>query len=127
MKKEWKKEVARDILALGSIPFYFIVIVRALIVGYKPFLYQLIIAALLLFLLSLFIKKANFYVARSLILLVFTTLFYKEIEYTVFASLLWILLVASSAYLKVKVKEIVKGFFLSIVSTVAAYLLSLLV
>jgi len=124
-KKDWKKEAARDIIALGSIPFYFIVIIRALIVSYKPFLYQLIIAAFFLFLLSLFVKKSDFYVSRSLILLTFTNIFYQEIEYLIFSSLLWLGLLISSNYLnRGKKKEIVIGLFLGISSVAVAYLVS---
>src|SRR3989338_3619595 len=51
MEKNWKKGIARDVMALGSIPFYFIVIIRAIIGKYAIFVYQLLIAAIILFLL----------------------------------------------------------------------------
>ena len=47
--KNWKKEVARDIIAFGSIPFFGIVLARALIGPYWEFVYQIIIAFVLLF------------------------------------------------------------------------------
>ena len=128
-KKDWKKEVARDILALGSIPFYLIVFIRILIMNDRTYIYQLLIAGLLLVLFSVFIGKiklkADFYTARSFILLIFTALFYNEIEYTIFASLLWIGLLISSNYLnRGKKKEIVIGLFLGIFSVAIAYFLS---
>ena len=128
-KKDWKKEVARDILALGSIPFYLIVFIRILIMNDRTYIYQLLIAGLLLVLFSVFIGKiklkADFYTARSFILLIFTALFYNEIEYTIFASLLWFGLLISSNYLnRGKKKEIVIGLFLGIFSVAIAYFLS---
>ena len=128
-KKDWKKEVARDILALGSIPFYLIVFIRILIMNDRTYIYQLLIAGLLLVLFSVFIGKiklkADFYTARSFVLLIFTALFYNEIEYTIFASLLWFGLLISSNYLnRGKKKEIVNGLFLGIFSVAVAYFLS---
>lgn len=128
-KKDWKKEIARDILALGSIPFYLIVFIRILIMNERTYIYQLLIAGLLLALFSVFIGKiklkADFYTSRSFVLLIFTALFYNEIEYTVFASLLWLGLLTSSNYLnRGKKKEIAIGIFLGIFSAAVAYFLS---
>jgi energy-coupling factor transporter transmembrane protein EcfT len=128
-KKDWKKEVARDILALGSIPFYLIVFIRILIMNERTYIYQLLIAGLLLVLFSVFIGKiklkADFYTARSFVLLIFTALFYNEIEYTIFASLLWIGLLISSNYLnRGKKKIIINGLLLGILSVAIAYFLS---
>lgn len=124
MVKNWKKEIARDLLALGSIPFYFIVIIRAIIGKYTPFVYQLVIALLVLVVLSLIFKNSNQYIARMLVLVVFTSLFYKEMLFTIFASLLWLFMIVSTLYLKVKSKEIVKGVFFGIISTTAGYYLT---
>ena len=123
MQKNWKKEVARDTLALGSIPFYFIVIIRAVIGQYLIFIYQLLIAALVLFLL-LKIKKSNAHIARGFILAVFTSLFYKENLYTTFAFLLWIVMIISANYLKIKKNEIFNGIIFGIIAGLASYFLS---
>ena len=90
MEKNWKKGIARDVMALGSIPFYFIVIIRAIIGKYAIFVYQLLIAAIILFLLMKIFRKSNAHIARGLILVVFTSLFYRDNLYTTFAFLLWI-------------------------------------
>ena len=123
MKKEWKKEVARDCIALGSIPFYFIVIIRAIVGEYMPFVYQMLLALAVLFGLGHFVK-GDVYVARVFILWVFTSLFYKHNLYTVFAFLLWVLVVVSSRYLKTKKNVIIKGVVLGMVSSGVAYYLS---
>jgi len=85
MKTKWKKEIARDCLALGSIPFYFIVAVRAVIGKHMLFVYQMIISAIVLFILFKLIKDSNMHIARSLILIIFTSIFYKDLYYTIYA------------------------------------------
>ena len=124
MAKNWKKEVARDCIALGSIPFYFIVIIRAIVGQYAIFVYQLLIALAILIILSLIVKKPDMYTARCFILWFFTSLFYRHTLYTAFAFLLWIFVVISSHYLKVKRNVIIKGIILGIVSSGVAYYLA---
>ncbi len=124
MQKYWKKEVARDCIALGSIPFYFIVIIRAIIGKYAIFVYQLLIALIVLIILSLIIKKSDMYAARCFILWVFTSSFYRDTLYTAFAFLLWIFVVISSRYLKIKNNVIIKGIILGIISSGLAYYLA---
>lgn len=126
MPKNWKKEIARDTIALGSIPFYSIVIIRAVIGKYAPFVYQLLIALVIIFVLSK-LKNANQHIARGIVLVVFSSMFYKDVLYTIFASLLWIGMIFSSFYLKVKGKEIANGAIYGIVSSaISYYLVSLL-
>lgn len=120
MPKNWKKEIARDTIALGSIPFYSIVIIRAVIGRYSPFVYQLLIALAIIFVLSK-LKNANQHIARGLVLVVFSSLFYKDRLYTVFVSLLWIGMIFSSLYLKVNGREIANGAIYGIVSTAISY------
>lgn len=117
----WQKEAARDILALGSIPFYAIVMIRALIGPYYLFFAQLVIAAALLFAFNFAFKSQDNYTSRGFVLLVLTSIFYQSALYTIFASLLWLLLVLSSAYLKKKKIDILKGFLSGIVSAALAY------
>ena len=51
-----KTEVARDNLALGSLIFFIIVLIRALIGPYWRFFMELAIAGVILIILNLFIK-----------------------------------------------------------------------
>jgi hypothetical protein len=125
LKTDWKKEVARDILALGSIPFYFIVVIRAIIGKYLPFVYELVIAFTLLFILSRFIKFDQ-YLSRGLVLVVFTSLFYKEYLFTTFAFVLWFLIIYSSRCLNKETKEIIRGIVLGVIVSAVSYYLVLL-
>ena len=124
---DWKKEFAKDIVALGSIPFYALVLVRVFI-GEKgtPFYtltYQILAAAVLILALSFLLSKSNNYVSRSLALLVFTSINYEDGLYTLFASALWVLLLVSLVYSKAKKTEMVKGFIVGLASTIASYYL----
>lgn len=127
MKKDWKKEIARDLMAFGSIPFYFIVLIRSLIGEYLIFVYQLLIAIIILIISSYIIKDTNHHIARAFVIVVFTSIFYNDIPYTIFAALLWITMIAATFYMKLEKKSIYKGIVLGIIATVISYYLSLII
>ena len=121
MNKSCIKEIARDLLALGSIPFYLLVVIRAIIGKYNIFVYQMLIAALAIFILYFLVKDSNLHIARSLVTVIFTSLFYNEMLYTVFASLIWILLVVAAYYIKRNSWHVSKGIIIGIISSLAGY------
>ena len=121
MNKSWLKEIARDLLALGSIPFYFLVVIRAVIGKYNIFVYQMVIAAIVIFILYFIIKNSNLHIGRALVILVFTSLFYKEVLFTTFAALIWILLLVSAYYLKRSFGFVLRGILIGILSSLAGY------
>jgi len=125
MEKDWKKEIARDAMAFGSILFYAIVIVRAIIGKYMPFVYQLLIAIAILIVLSFIIKNTNHHIARAVPLVVFTSLFYQDNLFTVFAMLLFVVMILSTFYIKIKNEEIVKGVVLGLIASLVGYYLNL--
>ena len=125
MKKEnWKQELARDSMAFVSILFYFIVIIRAIVGKFMPFVYQLLIALAILIILSFIIKKANRHIAMAFILVVFTSLFYQDNLFTVFAVLLWIFMIGAAFYIKEKKEAVGKGIILGLIAALASYYLS---
>ena len=125
MKKNWKYEIARDSMAFGSILFYLIVLVRSLIGEYLIFVYQLLIAIIILIISSFIIKNTNHHIARAFVLVVFTSIFYKDNLFTIFAALLWIFMILSAFYIKENKKSIYKGIVLGIIATFVSYYLSL--
>lgn len=125
--RNMKEEVARDLIALGGLPFYLLVLVRATIGSYHTFLSQVVIALPVLFLLSKFVKNSNLHIARGFILVVFTSIFYEAVSFTIFTVLVWVLMIFSLISLKVDAKEIIKGVALGIVSVVVSYSLTLLI
>ena len=119
-----KKEIARDLIALGSIPFYILVLARSLIGDYYLFFYQLIIALVFLFLVNILFKNFNQHLSRAFVLVVFTIIFYKQLIYTVFAVIVFLLILASLVYLKIDKKEINFGLILGIISSLIGYYLA---
>ena len=120
-KMNFKKETARDLISFGSLPFFLIIIARAFIGPYWDFVYQMALAFVILLMLSFLFKKSDMYSARSLIIAVFTSIFYQEMKFTIFVSLMWILILAALVYSNVKMKEIIKGIILGAFSSAVAY------
>jgi uncharacterized BrkB/YihY/UPF0761 family membrane protein len=120
----WKKEVARDIIALGGLPFYFLVVIRSVIGEDLSFVAQTAIGILVLLILSLLVKNSNQYIARGIILATFSSMYYKDIKYAIFAFLLLLGMGFSLAYLKVRNKEITKGAVIGGISIVISYLIT---
>jgi len=126
MQKPWKKEFARDLIALGSIPFYFIVTIRAVIGEFTPFVSHLVMALLVYFVLSKVMASSDPYVARSLILLIFVSFFYRVMLFTVFAVVLWLCILWAQKYLRVKNNALLKGVLLGLISSGVSYILTTL-
>jgi len=124
MEQNWKKELARDAMAFGSILFYAIVIIRAIIGKYMPFVYQLLIALAVLVILSFVIKKANHHIAKAIPLVVFTSLFYKDDLFTIFTVLLFVFMLGSAYYIKIKKIEIFNGILIGLIASLVGYYLS---
>jgi len=115
------KETARDFLALGSIPFYAIVIIRMMIIPeYVPLVAQLIVAFIAILGLSQ-IFKFEHHVAQGIPIAMFTALGYKDLLFAIFALLLVIGLVFSANYLKINKKFIMNGVISGILCTVVSY------
>tara|TARA_Y100000031_G_scaffold39651_1_gene44632 strand:+ start:296 stop:679 length:384 start_codon:yes stop_codon:yes gene_type:complete len=127
MKENWKYEIARDSMAFGSILFYLIVIIRSLIGEYMIFVYQLLIAIIILIISSFIIKNANHHLARAFVLVIFSSLFYKDYLFTVFAVLVWFFMIGSAFYIKLNKKSIFKGIVLGVIAALLSYFLSLVI
>lgn len=120
-----KKELARDILALGSVPFYFIVVARATIGKYFPFVFPMLIGFAAFALISFIIKDTNKHIALGLILVTGTSRFYRDIFYTFFVSFIWLGMVYSARYMKYEKKNIINGVLVGVIcSTLTYYLMT---
>ncbi|MFA4952805.1 MAG: hypothetical protein WC584_01130 [Candidatus Pacearchaeota archaeon] len=114
------KEFARDFLALGSIPFFVLVLVRIWIIHDLEYLSQFAIAGGL-FLILTFLFKSNLYSGLSFVILVFTILFYNDKIFTIFAVLVYLVLICSLVYLNYEKKKISYGFLFGVLSTGIGY------
>ncbi|HKQ33586.1 MAG TPA: hypothetical protein VJV40_10280 [Thermodesulfobacteriota bacterium] len=121
-----KGEIARDLVALGGLPFYLLILVRASIGGYISFLSHVAIALPALYLLSRAFKGSNLHIARALILVVFTSIFYDALPFTIFSTLVWCGMIYALVRLNKSPGEILKGIALGAVSVVISYALTLL-
>jgi membrane-associated HD superfamily phosphohydrolase len=120
MKKEWLKEQARDLIALGSIAFLVLTVVRvSVITPYYPM--QFIIGSVLFFILKM-IFKAELHAGIGFILLTFTSLFYRNVLFTIFALIVYAGIIISLLYLKRDKELILKGIFLGMVSAGIGYI-----
>lgn len=121
-KRNWIKETARDILALGSIIFYFLVVGRALVGPFWIFFTFLFSAALTLLIIYYQHKKFDTYLARGIILAMGTSFFYRDLTFTFFAAAVYFLMILSSRYLENGRLKILKGIIFGLISTGAGYL-----
>ena len=127
LERSWIKNVERDILALGSIVFYFLVIGRALIEPYILFVSQLSVAALVLILFFFFLKNFETYLTRGVILLACTGLFYKSYAYTAFTLIIFCLMIFSSIDLGSSKRKVLIGIVVGFVCLIPALLISHLI
>lgn len=119
MEKRWLKEVARDLIALGGIPFLVLTIARVSV----PFSYypmQFIVSSTLFFILKI-IFKADLRAGLGLMLFLFISFYYRNALFTVFASLVYAGIVISLFYLKKEPRQILKGILLGGISTGIGY------
>lgn len=80
-------EIARDLMGLGSIPFLILVVVRVGMAGNFLELFHIMVAVALLVVVSHFLRNVDYHGAFIVILVIFTSVFYDDIYYTVFAAL----------------------------------------
>ncbi|RPI74122.1 MAG: hypothetical protein EHM47_04485, partial [Ignavibacteriales bacterium] len=94
-KEVWTRDISRDIIALGSIVFYSLVLIRALVGPFWIFFTYLASAAIFLFVLFLLHKNFETYLARGIILASGTSYFYQDFIFALFALFIYILMVIS--------------------------------
>ena len=111
MKKEahsWIKTAARDIIAIGGIPFFILVLVRVYMLNNPTYFSQFVISGVL-FVALFFLFKQNLYAGLGLIILTFTSLYYQDLMYVIFGVGAYVLLLVSLVYLKEDLKKIFFG------------------
>lgn len=120
MESSWKNESARDLISLGSIPFFLLVLARVYLLNNPGYFNQFVFSGAI-FLILFFIFKLNLYSGMGLIVLVFTSLFYSEITFSIFGSIAYILIIASLLYLKHDTKKVFLGILAGMVGIGVGY------
>lgn len=118
--KDFIKESARDLIALGSWIFFIIVVVRIYLLSNYSYLSQFIVGALVFFPL-IFLFGANMYAGLGLIILIFTTLFYNNLNFTIFGIFIYLLLLVSLIFLKYDKMKVLKGVLFGLAATGISY------
>ena len=126
MKEILKKEIARDFIALGSIPFFVLVLIRIYILGDISFFSKLIFSGVI-FLSLMFLFKQNMYSGLGIIALIFTSLYYNDLKFSIFVSLVYLGLLMSLFYLKKDKKSIISGVVFGIISSLISYYVVMLI
>lgn len=119
------KEVARDLIALGGIPFFILVLVRVYLLNNPTYFSQFAVAGLIFIVIGIFLRT-SIYAGLGLIALVFTNLYYQDLSFGIFSAIAYVLLLVSLVYLEKPKREIIKGFILGALATGIAYYLVML-
>lgn len=120
-KSNWLKEVARDIVALGGLPFFVLVLVRVWMLDNPTYFLQFLVAGAVFGLFFLFVRQ-DVYAGLGLIVLVFTSLYYGDLTYGVFGSIVYCLLVGSLLYLERDWRNIFFGILLGVIGVGASFI-----
>ena len=115
------KESARDIIALGSPVFFILALARILITENYPYLAKVAFAGLL-FLALMYFFKANIHLGFGIIILVFLSIYYNDLTFAIFASLIYIAAIISMFYLKEEKHKIIKGIIFGLISAGISWL-----
>lgn len=123
----FKNEIARDLIALGGLPFYALVVIRTTIGMYEDFISRLLISIIVLYGLCYFSKEADKHIARGFILATFTSLHYEHVPFAIFAFIVWAIMIFSLYYLKATQRQIIMGVAFGIISAAVGYFLTLFI
>ena len=124
MKKgddSWIKTAARDIIAIGGVPFFILVLARVYMLNNPEYFSQFLISGAV-FLLAFLLFKQNIYSGLGLIILVFTSMYYNDVIFTVFGVIAYALLLVGLFYLKEDWKKVISGVVFGAVAIGASYL-----
>jgi hypothetical protein len=119
-----RREMARDLMGLGSVPFLVIVVVRVAMVGNFLELFHILAAVTLFGLAGAVISGLHYHTGRIIIMAIFTSVFYDDVYFTAFATLIAVGSVLSFArYLNMG--KIYTSAALALACCLASYLISI--
>ena len=124
VSERWLREVQRDLLALGSVVFYVLVLGRALVGPYWDLAIPLVVVGVVLWALHRFLEGTDLYLARALIVAVLVTRHYGDAVFGLFAAGAFVLMVLSAPALGRSGSSIVKGIVVGLVASGAAFALA---
>lgn len=116
------KEFARDLIAFGSVPFLILTIIRVSFMNQLYYPLEFVIGSAIFFVLRA-VFKAEMRAGIGMILLAFTSLYYKNALFSVFAAIVYGGIIYSLFYLKREKRQIIHGILFGVISVVMAYVI----
>jgi len=120
MEKSLLKRYARDIVALGSVPFFTLVLARVWILKNPMYLSQFMMGGIIVLLFS-YIFKFNSYTGISIVIGFFLTVYYDDFLFEVFAAVALCVLLLSALYLEKNKKQVLGGALLGVAATAISF------
>jgi hypothetical protein len=121
----WVREVQRDVLALGGVVFYLLVLGRALVGPFWDLVVQLLVVGVgLLVALPLLRGTTDLYLTRAMVVAVLVTRHYGDVVFGVFAAVAFVSMVVFAFRLDRPRAAIARGLALGAVLSVGAYALA---
>ena len=120
MKTEYIKDLARDLIAIGSPIFFIIVLTRVYLLSNWEYFSQFLIAGVLFYIAAILLKTDK-RAGLGVVLLIFMTIFYNNENFSWFARGLFILFIGALYYLEVEKLEIAKSIALGAITTGISY------
>jgi len=117
----WLREVARDLMALGSVVFYVLVLGRALVGPYWDLAVPLTVAGLALAAATAVLRSTDLYLTRGLLVAVLVTRHYGDVVFGVFAGVAFVLMVAAALLLERGRTAVGRGVVLGVALGAAGY------
>lgn len=124
MSPQWVREVQRDVLALGSVVFYLLVVGRSLVGPFWDLVVPLLVVAAGLILAYPLLRHIDLYVTRAAVIAVLLTKHYDDDVFGLFAAVAFVALVVFAFQLGRPRATILRGLALGVVLSVAAVALS---
>ena len=118
----WVKTAARDIVAIGGVPFFILVLVRVYLLNNPVYFSQFVVSGIV-FLGTWFLFKQNIYAGLGLIVLVFTSMYYGNNTFIIFGVVAYVFLLGGLFYLKEGIKKIFLGIVLGALGVGVSYLI----
>lgn len=116
------KELARDIIALGGAPFVILVLARIAILEDWVY-FSKIFFAVAIFIAIILFTKSNLHSGLAIIILIFLSIHYDHLPFAIFASLVYISMLASLIYLKEDKWKVFLGAILGATASLGSWIL----
>lgn len=120
MEESLLKRSARDIIALGGIPFFVLVVIRIWILRNPEYLFQFLIGGFLVLLLVPFLDL-DYYAGLSVVVAFFLSLYYGDVLFAVFASVALVLVFFSLVFTGVDKKKVFGGAVVGILASAISF------